>query len=252
MISIDNVAKAYGEARVVDDVSLDLPDSGVTSVIGANGAGKSTLLAIVARLLGADAGVVRVDGLDVAHAPSVEVARRMSVLRQDPRVTARLSVGEYVEFGRFPHSRGRIDDSGRRAVAEALEFCDLTQVVSRPLEQLSGGQRQRAHLAMVLAQDTRYVLLDEPLNNLDMVHATSTMKLLRRLADERGKSIVVVLHDVNYAAAYSDRIIAMRDGRVVHDGPPKKVITATALHDVYDMRVKVHQVDGDRVVAYYR
>ncbi|MFW2512408.1 ABC transporter ATP-binding protein [Demequina sp. SO4-13] len=252
MIAIDSVTKSYGSHVVVDDVSLALPDAGVTSIIGPNGAGKSTLLSVVSRILGADAGVVSVEGLDVFTSPSKEVAKRLSILRQDTHMTARITVRELVEFGRFPHSNGRLTPECRVAVAEAVDYCDLGDLTERPIHELSGGQRQRAYVAMVLAQDTRYVLLDEPLNNLDMVHATGLMRLLRGLADSQGKSVVMVLHDVNYASAYSDRIIAMRDGALVQDGPPETVITEHALEDVYGMNFRVHAVDGDRIAAYFR
>jgi len=252
MITIDSVTKAYGETTVVDAVSLELPDSGVTSIIGPNGAGKSTLLSIVSRILGADAGVVSVEGLDVFRSPSREVAKKLSILRQDQHTTARITVKELVEFGRYPHSHGRLTPECHAAVASALDYCDLAELVDRPIHQLSGGQRQRAYVAMVLAQDTRYVLLDEPLNNLDMVHATGLMRLLRSLADEHGKSVVLVLHDINYASAYSDRIVAMRDAAVVVDGPPSSVITPDALESVYGMPFRVHDLDGERVASYYR
>lgn len=252
MIRIDSVTKRYGEATVVDEVSLDLPDAGVTSIIGPNGAGKSTLLSMVARILGADAGTVAVEGLDVFGSPSKDVAKKLSILRQDQHTTARITVRELVEFGRYPHSQGRLTEACHAAVVAAIEYCDLGDLIERPLHQLSGGQRQRAYVAMVLAQDTRYVLLDEPLNNLDMVHATGLMRLLRGLADTRGKSVVLVLHDINYASVYSDRIIAMRDGVVVQDGPPATVVTPDALQDVYGMPFRVHELAGDRIAAYFR
>ncbi|GIG53879.1 iron ABC transporter ATP-binding protein [Demequina activiva] len=252
MITIQDITKSYGEATVVDGVFLNLPDAGVTSIIGPNGAGKSTLLSIVSRILGADAGTVAVEGLDVFRSPSKDVAKKLSILRQDQHTSARITVGELVEFGRYPHSHGRLTPECRAAVASAIDYCDLGDLTERPIHQLSGGQRQRAYVAMVLAQDTRYVLLDEPLNNLDMVHATGLMRLLRGLADTHGKSVVLVLHDINYASVYSDRIIAMRDGAVVQDGPPARVMTPEALESVYGMAFHVHELDGDRMAAYFR
>ena len=252
MITIDALTKSYGDHVVVRDVTLELPDAGVTSLIGPNGAGKSTLLSMISRILGADAGTVAVEGVDVFKAPSKEVAKKLSILRQDTHMTARITVRELVEFGRFPHSHGRLTDECRAAVASALDFCDLSDLADRPIHELSGGQRQRAYVAMVLAQDTRYVLLDEPLNNLDMVHATELMRLLRDLADNHGKSVVLVLHDINYASVYSDRIIAMRDAAVVQDGTPAEVMTPQALESVYGMAFRVHELDGDRVAAYFR
>ena len=252
MIAIDSLTKSYGPTTVVDHVTLTLPDTGVTSIIGPNGAGKSTLLSMVARTLGADAGTATVDGLDVFSSPGKAVARLLSVLRQDTHMTARITVRELVEFGRFPHSGGRLREACQAAVESALEYCDLQALAGRGLHELSGGQRQRAFVAMVLAQDTHYVLLDEPLNNLDMAHATGIMRLLRRLADERGKSIVLVLHDINYASAHSDRIIAMRNGVVVHDGAPCDVITPSALSEVFGMPFTVHNLGEDLVASYYR
>lgn len=252
MITIDSLTKAYEANRVVDAVSLSLPASGLTSIIGPNGAGKSTLLSLVSRVLGPDAGSVVADGVDVFSAPGREVAKKLSVLRQDHHTQARITVRELVEFGRFPYSRGRPTPECRAAVSEAIDYCNLVDLEHRSIHELSGGQRQRAHIAMVLAQDTRYVLLDEPLNNLDMVHATGLMRLLRRLADERQKSIVTVLHDVNYASVYSDRIIAMRDGVVARDGTPTEVITSDALEAVYGMPFAVHDLGGDRIAAYFR
>lgn len=252
MINIDSLRKAYGSSVVVDSVSLSLPDAGVTSIIGPNGAGKSTLLSLVSRILGADAGTVFVDDVDVFNAPGREVAKKLSVLRQDSSITARITVRELVEFGRFPYSRGRLGADCHEAVNDAINYCNLGDLEARPIHQLSGGQRQRAYIAMVLAQDTRYVLLDEPLNNLDMVHATALMKLLRKLADDRDKSIVLVLHDINYASVYSDRIVALRDGVVVRDGSPAAVISEEALLDVFDMPIQVHTLGADRIASYFR
>jgi iron complex transport system ATP-binding protein len=183
VIQIESVTKAYGPVRVVDGVSLTIPAGGITSLIGANGAGKSTLLSIAARLLPADSGRVLVDGMDVARTPGPVLARRLAVLRQENSMTVRLTVRELVAFGRFPHSGGRLTAEDRRLVEEALEWFELGPLADRHLDQLSGGQRQRAYVAMVMCQGTDYVLLDEPLNNLDMRHAVQMMRMLRGLAD---------------------------------------------------------------------
>ncbi|WP_430868236.1 ABC transporter ATP-binding protein [Demequina aurantiaca] len=252
MIKVTDLTKAYDKTVVVDQVSVSIPDAGVTSIIGANGAGKSTLLSMVSRILDADAGSVEVDGIDVFNAPSREIATRLSILRQETHMTARITVREVVEFGRYPHSRGRLTAECKSKVDDAIEYCDLGEFSSRGIHELSGGQRQRAFIAMVLAQDTRYVLLDEPLNNLDMPHATSVMKLLRKLADDHGKSIVLVLHDINYASVYSDRIVAMRDGVIVADGAPEAVMNPGTLESIYGMPFSVLDLDGDLIAAYFR
>jgi iron complex transport system ATP-binding protein len=251
VIRIEHVSKSYGDTRVVDDVSLDIHAGGITSVIGANGAGKSTLLSIVARLLAADAGQVTVDGLDVTTTPGPVLARRLAVLRQENSMSVRLTVRELVAFGRFPHSGGRLTAEDRRLVDEAIAWFGLEPFADRHLDQLSGGQRQRAYVAMVLCQGTDYVLLDEPLNNLDMKHAVAMMRMLRRMATELGKTVVLVVHDINFASAYSDRIVAMRDGRVIADGPTAELMDAAVLRKVFDVEVDVHEIAGQRVGVFW-
>ncbi|WP_017569475.1 iron ABC transporter ATP-binding protein [Nocardiopsis halotolerans] len=251
MIELTDLTKAYGSRTVLDDVSLRIEPGGVTSIIGPNGAGKSTMLTIIGRLLGADGGRVTVDGMDVADTPGRDMARRLSILRQENRFTTRLTVRELVGFGRYPHSRGRLTDECRARVEAALGFLDLVPLADRFLDELSGGQRQRAYVAMVLCQDTDYVLLDEPLNNLDMKHAVSMMRQIRRAADTLGRTVVIVIHDINFASAYSDRIIAMRDGRVVHAGTPAEIMTPEVLEDVFDLEVRVEEIAGSRIGVYY-
>lgn len=159
------------------------------SIIGPNGAGKSTLLALLSRLLPATSGSVHIDELDVAKAPSDVRARRLSILRQDNHPVARLTVRDLVAFGRFPHSRGRLAEEDEKRISESIRYMELESLADRFLNEMSGGQRQCAFVAMVLCQDTDYVLLDEPLNNLDMRHATGMMKLVRRVANELGQDV---------------------------------------------------------------
>jgi iron complex transport system ATP-binding protein len=251
VIALEGVTKSYGGQPVVDDVSIGFGEEGVTALIGPNGAGKSTLFGLVGRLLQPDAGRVTVDGMDVATASSRELARTLAVLRQDNHVAARLTVHDLVEFGRFPHSRGRLTVDDRDHIERAIAYLDLDPYRNRFLDELSGGQRQRAFIAMVLAQDTRYVLLDEPLNNLDLRHMTEIMRLVRRMADELGKRVVTVLHDINFAATWADRIVAMRDGRVVADASSREVMRPEVLHAVYDTTVDVREIDGRPVALYY-
>jgi iron complex transport system ATP-binding protein len=251
VIALHGVTKRYNGQPVVDDVSIGFGEEGVTALIGPNGAGKSTLFGLVGRLLRPDTGRVTVDGADVATTPSRELAKTLAVLRQDNHIAARLTVHDLVEFGRFPHSRGRLTVEDREHVERAIAYLDLAPLRDRFLDELSGGQRQRAFIAMVLAQDTRYVLLDEPLNNLDLRHMTEIMRLVRRMADELGKRVVAVLHDVNFAATWSDRIVAMRDGRVVADAPSREVMRPEVLAAVYDTTVDVREIDGRPVALYY-
>lgn len=251
MIVAEGVSKAYGGTVVVDDVSITLPAKGITSIIGPNGAGKSTMLSIISRLLAMDAGTVTVDGLDVTKTPGDVLARRLSILRQDNHMSARLTVEDLVAFGRYPYSKGRLTVGDKRHIDEAIAYLDLGALRGRFLDELSGGQRQRAFVAMVLCQDTDYVLLDEPLNNLDMKHAMGMMKLMRRAARELGKTVVLVLHDINFASWYSDYIIAMREGKVVNQGATDAIIRPEALREIYDMEINVHEIGGHRVSLFY-
>ncbi|WLP53344.1 iron ABC transporter ATP-binding protein [Agrobacterium fabrum] len=251
MIIASQISKSYGDTLVVNGVSVSIPAGGVTSIIGPNGAGKSTLLSIVARLMSMDAGTVTVDGLDVTKTPSDTLAKRLSILRQDNHISSRLTVRDLVGFGRYPYSKGRPTIEDKVHIDRALEYLHLENLAGRFLDELSGGQRQRAFVAMVLCQDTDYVLLDEPLNNLDMKHASGMMKIMRRAADELKKTVVLVLHDINFASWYSDTIIAMREGRICHHGPADGIISPDILEAIYDMPIRVEEIDGRRICLFY-
>ncbi len=254
MISFHDLSKAYHGSYVLGrpdaGLSGQIEAGGITSIIGANGAGKSTLLTIIGRLLAPTSGRVDVGGLDVAHTPSATLAKKLAILRQDNHTTARLRVRELVAMGRFPHSKGRLRAEDHAAVQQALEFCDLTALADRFIDQMSGGQRQRAFIAMVLAQDAEVILLDEPLNNLDMRHSVQMMQQLRRAADELGRTVVMVMHDLNFAAAYSDQIMAMADGQIVAHGPVRELMDARLLTRVFGTPVQVMDVDGSPTALY--
>jgi iron complex transport system ATP-binding protein len=251
MIVTNGISKAYGNSLVVDDVSITIPVGGLTSIIGPNGAGKSTLLSIIARLMAMDKGTVTVDGMDVTKTQSDQLARRLSILRQDNHISSRLTVRDLVTFGRYPYSKGRPTVEDKVHVDQAMQYLNLEPLADRFLHELSGGQRQRAFVAMVLCQDTDYVLLDEPLNNLDMKHASAMMKILRKAADDLKKTVVLVLHDINFASWYSDNIIAMRDGKVWGTGTVNDIIDTDALREIYDMQIAIHEIDGRRIGLFY-
>ncbi|GHD02302.1 iron ABC transporter ATP-binding protein [Zhihengliuella salsuginis] len=244
MITFTEVHKAYNESTVLGPVTGRIASGGMTALIGPNGAGKSTLLTIIGRLLDPTAGHITVKGNDISTTRSADLAKLMSILRQENHMTARLTVRDLVGFGRYPHSKGRLSPGCHAAIDSALEFLNLTGLQERFMDQLSGGQRQRAYVAMVLAQDTEYILLDEPLNNLDMKHAVLMMRQLRRAANELGKTIVIVIHDINFAAAYADHIVALRGGQIAFAGEPREIMRDAVLTDVFDTGVRVHEIDG--------
>ncbi|MDR6727856.1 iron ABC transporter ATP-binding protein [Delftia lacustris] len=251
MIEVRDLLKRHGGTTVLQELNFNVPERALTAIIGPNGAGKSTLLSLVSRLMPITEGQVLVAGRDVATTPTEALARIMAILRQDNQSTLRLTVSDLVGFGRFPHSKGRLGPEDVRHVDEALEYLQLTPLAERFLDELSGGQRQRAYIAMVLCQDTPFILLDEPLNNLDMAHAVSMMRLLRRAVTERGKTVVMVLHDINFASCYADHIIALKDGRLAVAGTPAEVVQDEVLSTLYGIPVSVHEVKGRRLCHYF-
>ncbi|WP_096270895.1 iron ABC transporter ATP-binding protein [Paucisalibacillus globulus] len=251
MVEVKNLLKTYNHKTVVDDVTLKIEKGTMTSFIGPNGAGKSTLISIITRLIAKDSGDIQIDGKDVLKTDSNELAKKISVLKQSNSINLKLTVRELVSFGRFPYSKGKLTKEDEKQIDEALEYMELTDMENKFLDELSGGQRQRAHIAMVIAQDTEYIFLDEPLNNLDMRHSTQIMKILRRLVDELGKTILIVIHDINFASCYSDNIVALKDGKIVKQGRACDVIDACVLKELYDMDIEIQQVGDKRICVYY-
>ncbi|MDM5230668.1 MULTISPECIES: iron ABC transporter ATP-binding protein [Lysinibacillus] len=251
MIQVKELSKFFGKKPVIQDVSVDVAPGKITSFIGPNGAGKSTLLSMVSRLLNADTGEVLLDKSDVRRWKSDDFAKRVSILKQSNYMNVRLTIRELVSFGRFPYSKGNLKPEDELKVDEAIQYMNLEDMQHNYLDELSGGQRQRAFIAMVIAQDTDYILLDEPLNNLDMKHSVQIMKILRKLVDELGKTVVIVLHDINFASVYSDHIVALKNGRVVKDGPTNDIINSDALKEIYDMDIPVQEQNGCRICVYF-
>lgn len=251
MVMVKNVSKKYGNKYVLDDVSVTIPQHQVTSLIGPNGAGKSTLLAMMSRLGKKDSGEVFIENKEVGDWKLDDLAQKMSILKQANNINLRITVRELVAFGRFPYSKGRLNAEDERLIDEALMYMDLTRMQDKFLDQLSGGQKQCAHIAMVIAQNTDYIFLDEPLNNLDMKHSVQIMKTLRRLVTDMGKTIVIVIHDINFASCYSDYIVALRDGRLVHEGKTSDMISPAVLKDIYDMDMPVQEISNNKICVYF-
>lgn len=243
-LCIRGLTKVYGGKTAVDGVSIDFPEGRLISLIGPNGAGKSTVFGMIARLIEPSSGEVLLGGRDVRRWNSRELAKHLAVLTQTNTASLRITVRELVGFGRFPHSGVRLGEADRRAVEDAIGRMELGGVADRFLDEISGGQRQRAFIAMVLAQDTDIVLLDEPTNNLDVYHATRMMRLVRRLTRELGKTVILVLHEINLAAYYSDLICAFKEGRLVRAGTAEEVITPENLRRIYGVDFRVIGVDG--------
>ena len=254
MIEVKNISQSYSRQSAKDiltNISLTVQENKITALIGANGAGKSTLLGVMSGLLRPRQGEVTFKGKNIQQIKTTEIAQHIAFLKQSQQLSIRITVQDLVEFGRFPHCKGRLGKVDREKVAKALEYMNLTDLADSYLGEISGGQRQRAFIAMVLAQDTPYIFLDEPLNNLDIKYSVEMMKILQKLVVELGKTIVVVLHDINFAAAYADHIIAMKDGSILKEGNPAEVITTDVLNPVFNHDFNITQCGGKSVCLYY-
>lgn len=251
MIEVKNISKSYGSKMVVDNVSAKIERGKITSFIGPNGAGKSTLLSIISRLIPQNRGQVIIDGRNLKDWDNKELAKKISILKQSNDVNIRLTIRELVSFGRFPYSQGNLNKEDESYIDQALEYMKLLDIQDKYLDQLSGGQRQRAYIAMVIAQNTEYILLDEPLNNLDMKHASEIMKILRRLVEDLGKTIVIVIHDINFASCYSDKIIALKGGKLIENDVTDNIINSASLNRIYDMDIQITNVDNMKLCVYF-
>ena len=248
---VKDLVKKYDGKPVVDSVDFELHKGKVTSLIGPKGAGKSTVMGIISRLIARDSGVVQFLGEDISKWKSKELAKHLAILTQTNNIQMKLTVRELVAFGRFPYSSGRHTPLDIEIIDRAIRYMELDEIQNRFIDELSGGQRQRAYIAMVIAQDTDYVLLDEPTNNLDIYHARNLMRTVRALCDELGKTVVLVLHELNYAAFYSDYICAMKNGKIAKYGTVKEVMTKENLSQIYSVDFEIIEIEGKPLSIYY-
>lgn len=251
MIDLKAVSKNYGTKKVISEVCLPVSEKKLTAFIGPNGAGKSTLLSMISRLTAIDTGQIYLDHNEVKAWRSNELSKKLSILKQSNGVNLRITVRELVSFGRFPYSKGRLTTEDQQRIDYALEKLGLVEMAEEMIDTLSGGQLQRAYIAMILAQDTEYILLDEPLNNLDMNHSVQLMKTLRRLVEEEHKTILLVIHDINFAATYADEIVAMKNGEIFAHGTMAEIIQPNILNALYEMDIKICELDGKRFCMYF-
>ncbi|MDH2326797.1 ABC transporter ATP-binding protein [Cereibacter sp. SYSU M97828] len=232
---------AYDGRRVIEGLDLTIPDGKVTAIIGPNGCGKSTLLKTLARLIRPTKGQVLLDGQDIHAAHTRDVARKLGLLPQSPLAPEGITVADLIARGRAPWRSllGRWSPADTAARDAALAATALEDLADRPIAALSGGQRQRAWIAMALAQDTPILLLDEPTTYLDLPHQVDLLRLLGRLNREQGRTVVSVLHDLGLAARFSDHVIVMSGGKVLAEGPPSEVITASTLATAFGLEAVV-------------
>jgi iron complex transport system ATP-binding protein len=240
-LAAEGLTLAYDDRVVSEALSVAIPPGRITSIVGANACGKSTLLRALARLLRPRAGVVLLDGADVNGLATKDVATKLGILPQSPAAPAGIRVTDLIARGRYPHQRfiRQWTPEDERAVAAAMEATDTLALARRPVDTLSGGQRQRVWIAMALAQETEILLLDEPTTFLDLAHQIDVLDLLADLNADYGRTVVMVLHDLNHAARYSDHLIAMRDGSICAEGPPGEIVTAELVREILGMAAEV-------------
>ena len=253
MIKINNVSHHIGKQQILHDITLSLPPSQIIALIGPNGAGKSTLFSVMARLQPLQSGqvsfVVGNEEHDIANCPARTLSKTLAMLGQDNQVQGRLRVHELLMFGRYPYHQGQPTADDQQKVQEIIERFELEPLAERFLSTLSGGQRQRVLIAMIVCQDTPYLLLDEPLNNLDMYHAGRLMRELRELSHTEQKTVVIVLHDINQAAQFADTVVTMKEGRVLATGAPVDVLTHETMKELYKVDVTVLNHQGRPVIV---
>ncbi|AUN16436.1 ABC transporter ATP-binding protein [Clostridium botulinum] len=240
-IETKNLDIAYEDTLIVKELNMQIPKGKITSIIGANGCGKSTILKAVGRILKPKKGVVHLSGQDISKLSTKEIAKKMAILPQNPTAPSGLTVSELVAYGRFPHQKGfgNLTEEDKRIVKWALAATKLSEFERREVDTLSGGQRQRVWIAMALAQQTDLILLDEPTTYLDLAHQLEVLKLLYELNRNQKCTIVMVLHDLNLAARFSDYIIAIKKGAIIKYGPPEEVMTPEVLRKTFNINADI-------------
>ncbi|MDF1508629.1 ABC transporter ATP-binding protein [Robertmurraya sp. DFI.2.37] len=237
----EDLSIGYGERLIVNGLNVEIPDHQITTIIGSNGCGKSTLLKAITRIIPHQSGTVILDGENIIKGSTKELAKKMAILPQTPESASGLTVGELVSYGRFPYQKGfgRLTKKDYEAIDWALEVTGTKDFKYRPVDSLSGGQRQRVWIAMALAQETEIIFLDEPTTYLDMAHQLEVLELLQKLNVEQGRTIVMVLHDLNQAARFADYMIALKGGEIVKAGNCEEVINREVLKKVFSIDAEI-------------
>lgn len=251
MIEVSNVTKKYGKRTVISEVHLPVNKHRLTAFIGPNGAGKSSLLAMINRMMPHVAGEIYLDHNELKACQSKELARKLAQLKQGNPVAMKISVRELVGLERYPDSKGKMTPADHDAVDVAMENLGLLEMANDSLDTLSGGQLQRACLALVLAQDREFILLDEPLTNLDAKQSAEVMKMLQRQVYAHGKTVIMVMQDINAVLSYADEVLAMNRGGFVAHGRTADVLQEKLLRELYDMDVRIFEADGQRFCMYF-
>ena len=251
MFRINNVNKIYGFQKVLSEINLEIPQNKLTCIIGPNGAGKSTSLNAISRLIKVDKGDILIDSKNLKDWDKKELSKTLSIMKQLNNINVRLTIADLVAFGRYPYSEDRLTENDYQKINEALEYTGLSSIKDKYIDELSGGQKQRTYIAMTLAQDTEYILLDEPLNNLDIKHILEVMHLLKKLVEEQNKTIILVVHDINIASTFADYIVAMKNGEIIESGLTEDIINNEILYKIYEINFQIENFKNKKICLYY-
>lgn len=251
MLKFENISKRYGDRSILEEVSASLKPGKITALIGTNGSGKSTLLSILSRLIEQDGGSVTLNDKPLDDYKSSDLAKKLSILKQANHMDIKITVEDLVSFGRFPYSKGRLTKEDKVIIKDAIELSELTEFKDSYIDELSGGQRQRAFLAMVIAQDTDIILLDEPLNNLDMKHSMLVMRTLKKLVRDHNKTVVIVVHEINFASHFADYVIAMKDQKIKYHLETTEFIQQKKLKEIFGIEFDIIEHKNKKICNYF-
>ncbi|MBN3491017.1 ATP-binding cassette domain-containing protein [Acholeplasma equirhinis] len=249
MITFHKVSQKYGDKTILNNIELNIPEGKLTAIVGSNGSGKSTLLKTITRLIPIYEGDILIDGQTV-YEKHIDMAKTISLLRQNHQVALKLKAYDLVSFGRYPYSKGRLKPEDHDMVNRIMDYLEISHLKDRYIDTLSGGEFQRTMLAMILVQDTKYILLDEPLNHLDIHYSLDMMYLLQQFIKDFNKTIVIIMHDLNMAAAYCDYAIGLKKGEVVFQGEIDDLMNEDVLAKIFDYPIQVHSVCDQKVCVY--
>lgn len=252
MIKVQNISKAYGHFQVLTNLDLEFKEEALTVLLGANGVGKSTLINIIGQLIESDEGSVFIDDQEDKDYSKEAFAKKCSILKQSNTIEARLKVHELVSFGRYPHSKGKLTPEDHAIVDEVINWCGCQSYRDKYIQQLSGGQYQKVLLAMILAQDTEYILLDEPVSNLDLKQSVDMMRLLKKTIKERKKTVIMIVHDINLAAMFADEVVLMKDGGILIQDTVCNALKEPTLQECYDIDFTVEKKENERIITYVK
>ena len=252
MISTQNLSKTYAHKPVFNAASVDFPEGKITALVGPNGAGKTTFLMMIAGLVTPTSGSVKIDQIPLEDYSKIALAKTLATLRQSPSIHLKLTVEELISFGRYPHSYGHLNKRDHDAINQAIDFLSLNELRHRYIDELSGGQRQMAFLGMAIAQQTKYLLLDEPLNNLDMKHSVQIMQALKRLCETEHRTIIMIVHDINFVSCYADYIVAVKAGQIHLKGDTDAILTEQNLTSIYNIPFKISETEHGKLCNYFK